>query len=121
MRTICAVVVLLFSAHAASASERVAFFDRLARLDAAASLTAFQYLECTESATKDAASRDIVTPSRLMADWAAKEGARQCASRGSALIAWVGWMEATRLKATAYRVNVETALQVRRGKPVLRR
>lgn len=117
MRTLCVAVTLLMSAQVASASARGGFWDELARLDVDASLIAYRYLECTDEATKGTASSDTVTPSKLMADWAASEAAKQCASRGRALIPSVGWIKATMLKAMARRVNKETALQVRHGEP----
>jgi hypothetical protein len=119
MRAISAVVAVLLSVQIASASERTAFLGRLAALDGSAAFSAYRYLECTESATKEAASRDNVTPSSLMAESVAKEAAGQCMPEGKALTASVGQRQAARLKAMAHRANVAAALAVRRGDPVM--
>jgi hypothetical protein len=54
-----------------------------------------------------------------MADWAATLAAGQCSNEGRALIAGAGTRKAERLKAMVRRTNVETALAVRRGDPVM--
>ena len=119
MRALLAAVVLLLSAQMASAGERAAFFRQLHRLPVSASLQAFLYLECTEPAAKDAASRDNVSPAQIMADWAASEAAVQCTSEGKALSAAAGPKRAATLKAMVRRINIEQALAVRRQDPVM--
>lgn len=118
MRPLSAAVILLMSAHGAAAGQREALFDRLGRLDANSSLTAYMYLECAEAATKDAASQDKVSPSRIMADWAARQGMARCASRGRALVASVGWSETAMLKVIVHRASIEAALNVRDPRPL---
>jgi hypothetical protein len=113
MRTVAAAVCLLLSAQIVDAGERSAVWSHLARLDARASLAGYWYWECTAAAAKELASRDNVSPSRIMAEWAAREAAGQCASLGRALIATVGWSRAARIKAVVRHANAETALQVR--------
>ena len=117
MRKVCAAAIMLLSVDAASASELGAFFDRLARLTPSASLLAYKYFECAESAAKDAASRDNITPSRIMADLAATEAAKQCEAGSKAFAASAGHRQAKAIKALVHRANVKTALQVRRGGP----
>jgi hypothetical protein len=118
MRRLCAAAVLLISVHGASAGE-LDFMDRMERLglDTDASLLAFAYFDCTQSAAKEAASRDRATPASIMVEWAAGEAAKQCEAGGNALAAAVGQRQASTIKALVREANVETALAVRKGEP----
>jgi hypothetical protein len=118
MRRLCAAAALLLSVHGASAGE-LDFMDRMERLGLGtdAALRAFEYFDCAQSAAKEAASRDLATPSGIMADWAAGEAEKQCEAGGNALVAAVGQMQASTIKALVREANVETALAVRKGEP----
>jgi hypothetical protein len=119
MRNVLGVsILLLLSAQAASAVG-LEFWERLERLSPLASLRAYEYLECTQSAAKKAAERDKASPSRIMAEWAASEAARQCSTGGRLLAALAGHRQASAVRATVHRINVESALAVRRGDPIM--
>jgi hypothetical protein len=122
MRKLGAVAVLLLSGHAALADngdERAALFDAMSGLKTRAWFSAYLYLECTDAAAKEAANADKASPAAWMADWAATEAAKQCSTEGRALIAGAGARKGKRLKAMVHRANVETALEVRRGGPLI--
>jgi hypothetical protein len=116
MRTLFAAAALLLSVHGVSAGE-LDFMDRMERLglNADASLRAFEYFDCTQSAAKEAASRDLVAPASIMAEWAAGEAAKQCEAGGKALTAAVGEKEAAAIMTMVRGISAERALQVRRG------
>jgi hypothetical protein len=118
MNRLCAAAALLLSVHGASATE-LDFMDKLERLGLGtdASLRAFEYFDCTQSAAKEAASRDRATPASIMADWAAGEAAKQCEAGGKALTAAVGDKEAAAIMTMVRGISAESALQVRRGGP----
>jgi hypothetical protein len=123
MRKLGAVAALILSAQVAGASDqtstpRAALFDAMRNLRSGVWFTTYQYLECTESATKEAAYADKASPAAWMADWAATEAAKQCSTEGRALAASAGKRKAKKLKAMVHRTNVETALSVRRGDPL---
>jgi len=115
MRKVCAAAIMLLSVDAASASERGAFWDQIAKLDADQSLIAYKAMECSVSAAAALASADQITPARWMAEAAATEAGSQCGV--TALDTTVGKDDADRLAATIQRISVERALQVRSGGP----
>ncbi|HEX5959006.1 MAG TPA: hypothetical protein VFY92_10185 [Hyphomicrobiaceae bacterium] len=117
---VLAFLTLDLSTQAADAGERLAFLRGLNRLPISVSPVALRYWECTETAAKETASRDNVSPATMMADWAASEAERQCASEGEALSApALRPRQAAALTAMVRRANIQTALKARRNEPLM--
>ncbi|MBO0767030.1 MAG: hypothetical protein J2P50_20905 [Hyphomicrobiaceae bacterium] len=112
-----AAVALVLSTQGAAASDRLAFWDRLATLPALDSLAAYEYLECAEPAAKDLASKDKVTPVSLMGDSVAKAIEEQCAAEGAKLFTSVDAKTGAELKAIVHRISWQTLIVTRNGGP----
>ncbi|MBO0764840.1 MAG: hypothetical protein J2P50_09675 [Hyphomicrobiaceae bacterium] len=117
MKAWIAAVALVLSTQGAVASDRIAFWDRLAALSADDSLAAFEYLECAEPAAKDLASKDKVTPSSLMGDSVAKAIEEQCAAEGAKLFTSVDAKTGAELKAIVHKISWQTLIVIRSGGP----
>jgi hypothetical protein len=110
MRALGLLLGLTLLGSGAAAGDKAALWTALSKLDASASLSAYEFAECAEAAARDGALRDTVTPSQIMAETVATEAAKQCDA---------GNTQAEAIKAIVHRLNVETALAVRRGEPLM--